>query len=60
MAEFLKLILLVVFMQQDGNGKNKEKAVFQDDSAAIQTAGNDQSWFEEHEGERQHLPWPAQ
>jgi hypothetical protein len=33
MAEFVKLILLVVFMQQDANNKNKEKAVFQDDSA---------------------------
>jgi hypothetical protein len=26
----------------------------------IHTAGTDQSWFEEHEGERQQLPWPAQ
>jgi hypothetical protein len=24
------------------------------------TAGTVQSWFEEHEGELQHLPWPAQ
>jgi hypothetical protein len=29
-------------------------AVFQDD---INTAGTVQSWFEEHEGELQHLPW---
>jgi hypothetical protein len=26
----------------------------------IHTAGNVQSWFEEHEGKLQHLPWPAQ
>jgi hypothetical protein len=35
-------------------------AVFKDDSAPIHTAGTVQSWFEEHEGELQHLPWPAQ
>jgi hypothetical protein len=29
-------------------------AVFQDDEPFCQ------SWFEEHEGELQHLPWPAQ
>jgi transposase len=34
-------------------------AVFQDDNAPIQTAGIGQSLFEEHEGELQHLPWPA-
>jgi hypothetical protein len=33
-------------------------AVFQYDN--IHTAGTAQSWFEEHEGELQHLPWPAQ
>jgi hypothetical protein len=32
-----------------------DDAVFQDDSTPIHTAG-----FEEHEGELQHLPWPAQ
>jgi hypothetical protein len=31
-------------------------AFFQDDSAPIYTAGTVQSWFEEHEGELQHLP----
>jgi hypothetical protein len=31
-------------------------AVFQDDSAPIQTAHTLQSWFAEHEGELQHLP----
>jgi hypothetical protein len=36
------------------------EAVFQDDSALIHTAGTVQSWFEEHEGELQHLPWSAQ
>jgi hypothetical protein len=35
-------------------------AVFQDDSASIHIAGTVQSWFEEHEGELQHLSWPAQ
>jgi hypothetical protein len=34
--------------------------VFQDDSAPIHTAETGQSWFEKHEGELQHLPWPAQ
>jgi hypothetical protein len=35
-------------------------AVFQDDYAPIHTAGTVHSWFEEHETELQHLPWPAQ
>jgi hypothetical protein len=35
-------------------------AVYQDDNAPIHTARTVQSWFEEHEGELQHLPWPAQ
>jgi hypothetical protein len=35
-------------------------AVFQDDNTPIHTAETAQSWFEEHEGELQHLPWPAQ
>jgi hypothetical protein len=35
-------------------------AVFQEDSAPIHTAGTVQSWFEKHEGELQHLLWPAQ
>jgi hypothetical protein len=35
-------------------------AIFQEDSAPIHTAGTVQSWFEEHEGELQHLTWSAQ
>jgi hypothetical protein len=34
--------------------------VFQKDSGPIHTAGTVQSWFEQHEGELQHLPWPVQ
>jgi hypothetical protein len=37
----------------------KSDAVFQDYSAPIHRAGTVQSWFEEHEGELQHLHWPA-
>jgi hypothetical protein len=33
--------------------------VFQDDNVPIRTAGTVQSWFEQYEGELQHLPWPA-
>jgi hypothetical protein len=35
-------------------------AVFQDDNVPIHIAGIVQSWFEEHEGELQHLPLPTQ
>jgi hypothetical protein len=34
-------------------------AVFQN-NAPSHTAGTVQSWFQEHEGEIQHLSWPAQ
>jgi hypothetical protein len=36
----------------------RNDALFQDDSALIHTAGTVQSWFEKHEDELQHLPWP--
>jgi hypothetical protein len=35
-------------------------AVIQDDNVHVHTAGTVQSWFDEHEGKPQHLPWPAQ
>jgi hypothetical protein len=35
-------------------------AVFQDYNVPIHTAVTVHSWFEEDEGELQHLPWPAQ
>jgi hypothetical protein len=35
-------------------------AVFQDVSAPIHTSETVQSWFEEFDGELQHLPWSAQ
>jgi hypothetical protein len=35
-------------------------AVFQNDNAPIHTGGTVLSWFEECDGELQHLPWPAQ
>jgi hypothetical protein len=37
----------------------KNNAVFRSDNAPIHAAGTAQSWFEEHDGELQHLPWPA-
>jgi hypothetical protein len=37
-----------------------DDTLFEVDSAPIHTAGIVQSWFEEHEGELQHHPWPAQ
>jgi hypothetical protein len=35
-------------------------AVFQGNNAPLHKAGTVHSWFEEHEGELQHLLWPAQ
>jgi hypothetical protein len=34
-------------------------ALLQIDNPPLNTAGTVQSWFEEHEGELQHLPRPA-
>jgi hypothetical protein len=38
----------------------KNGTVFQGGNEPTHTAGTVQSWFEDHEGELQHLPWPAQ
>jgi hypothetical protein len=35
-------------------------SVCHDDNVPIHTAGTVQSWCEEHEGELQLLPWPAE
>ena len=35
-------------------------AVFQDDRAPVHTAHIVQDWFDEHEDEVSHLPWPPQ
>jgi hypothetical protein len=37
-----------------------DDAIFEEDSVSIHTAGTVRSWFEEHEGEFQHLPLLAQ
>jgi hypothetical protein len=34
-------------------------AVFRGNISPVHTARTSQSWFEEHEGELQHLPWPV-
>jgi hypothetical protein len=39
--------------------RNKD-AVFQEENLPIHTAETLHLWFEEHEGELQHLPWPTQ
>lgn len=35
-------------------------AVFQDDNCPIHTAKLVTEWFDEHDSEVEHLPWPAQ
>ena len=35
-------------------------AMYQDDNAPIHTARLVKDWFDEHESEVEHLPWPAQ
>lgn len=35
-------------------------ALYQDDNAPIHTARLVTEWFDEHESEVEHLPWPAQ
>jgi hypothetical protein len=36
------------------------QTLFPNSDAPTHRAGTVQSWFEEHEGELQHLPWPTQ
>ena len=45
-------MIKMMFLNQDAN--------FQDDDSPIHIARRVQSWFEEHEDELQHLPWPTQ
>jgi hypothetical protein len=45
-------MIQILFLNNDAD--------FHDGNAPIHTAGTVQSWFEEHECELQHLPWPAQ
>jgi hypothetical protein len=35
-------------------------AIFQEDNTRFRIVGTIQLWFEEHEGEHQHLLWPTQ
>jgi hypothetical protein len=39
---------------------SEQRCSFPRRQCPIHTAGTVQLWFEEHEGELQHLPWPAQ
>jgi hypothetical protein len=39
---------------------NNDEVFQEDNNAPNNTAGTVQSWFEDHEGELQHFPWPAQ
>ena len=38
----------------------KNDAIFHDENSLMHTARSVQSWFEEHEEARQHIPWAAQ
>lgn len=52
LADHVHPMLQILFPEGD--------VIFQDDNAPIHAARCVQAWFQEHEDEVQHLPWPAQ
>ncbi|GFV41501.1 DDE_3 domain-containing protein [Trichonephila clavipes] len=52
LAEQVHPMIKTLFSAEDG--------VFQENNAPIHAAGLVQSWFDEHEDEVKHLPWPSQ
>jgi transposase len=52
LADQVHPMMQILFPAGDG--------IFQDDNAPIHAARVVQSWYDEHEDELEHLPWPAQ